>query len=56
MNGKQRMLCALGRGKPDRLPVTIHQWQQYHLDQYVGGCDALEAFRQTGLDAAVQYF
>ncbi|MEA1951489.1 MAG: hypothetical protein U9N87_08895, partial [Planctomycetota bacterium] len=56
MNGKQRMLCALGRGKPDRLPVTIHQWQQYHLDQYMGGCDALEAFRQTGLDAAVQYF
>ncbi len=56
MNGKERMLCAIGRGKPDRMPVTIHQWQQYHLDQYMGGCDALEAFRQTGLDAAVQYF
>ncbi|MBN2292160.1 MAG: hypothetical protein JXM70_07025 [Pirellulales bacterium] len=56
MNGKERMLCALERGKPDRLPVTIHQWQQYHLDQYMGGCDALDAFRQTGLDAAIQYF
>ena len=47
---------AIDRQKPDRLPVTIHQWQQWHLDEYMGGCDALEAFRRTGLDAAIQYF
>ncbi|MCX7427037.1 MAG: hypothetical protein NTW96_15610 [Planctomycetia bacterium] len=56
MNSKQRMMRAIDRQKPDRLPVTIHQWQQWHLDQYMGGCDALEAFRRTGLDAAIQYF
>ncbi len=46
---------ALNREKPDRLPVTIHQWQQYHLDTYLGGVDALEAFRRCGLDASIQY-
>src|SRR3989339_2120465 len=56
MNSKQRMMTAIDRQKPDRLPVTIHQWQQWHLDEYLGGCDALEAFQRTGLDAAIQYF
>lgn len=49
-------MLALCREKPDRLPVTIHQWQQYHLDTYMGGVDALEAFRLTGMDAAIQHF
>ncbi len=44
---------ALGREKPDRLPVTIHQWQPYHLHKYMGGCDQIEAFIRTGLDASV---
>lgn len=56
MTAKERMLRALSRGKADRLPVTIHQWQQYHLDKYLGGVDALEAFKQCGLDASIQYF
>ncbi len=56
MTSKERLLLALAREKPDRLPVTLHQWQQYHLDTYMGGCDPLEAFRRTGLDAAIQYF
>ncbi len=47
---------ALNREKPDRLPVTIHQWQDFHLQKYMGGVDALEACKQCGLDAAVQYF
>jgi len=47
---------ALNLEKPDRLPVTIHQWQQYHLDHYMNGVDALTAFKQVGLDAAIQYF
>ena len=56
MTPKERMLLALDCKKPDRLPVTIHQWQQYHLDEYMGGCDPLEAFRSTGMDASIQYF
>ena len=56
MTSKERMLRALHREKPDRLPVTIHQWQQYHLDTYMDGCDALTAFQTTGMDAAIQYF
>ena len=56
MTSKERMLRALAREKPDRLPVTIHQWQQYHLDTYLGGMDALAAFKTCGLDASIQYF
>jgi uroporphyrinogen-III decarboxylase len=56
MTSKERMLRALAREKPDRLPATIHQWQQYHLDHYMGGADALTAFKATGLDASIQYF
>jgi len=56
MTGKERMMLAIDGQKPDRLPVTIHQWQQYHLDRHMGGMDALSAFRATGMDAAIQYF
>jgi uroporphyrinogen decarboxylase len=56
MTSKERMMCALSREKPDRLPVTVHQWQGYHLDKYLGGATPLEAFERFGMDAAVQYF
>jgi uroporphyrinogen-III decarboxylase len=56
MTPKERMMAALHREKPDRLPVTIHQWQRYHLDTYLDGMDALDAFRAVGMDAAIQYF
>jgi len=56
MTSKERMLVALERGKPDRLPVTVHQWQKYHLDTYLGGMSDLEAFEHFGMDAAIQYF
>jgi uroporphyrinogen decarboxylase len=56
MTSKERMMQALAREKPDHLPVTIHQWQKYHLDTYLNGMDALEAFKTTGLDASIQYF
>lgn len=46
------MLCALAGGKPDRLPITIHQWQPIQL-QRLGGLSQVEAFRAHGLDAAV---
>ena len=37
MTSKERLLCALKGEKPDRLPATVHQWQGYHLDKYMGG-------------------
>ena len=56
MNSKERLMLALNKEKPDRLPATIHQWQGYHLDTFMGGITDLEAFRVTGLDAQIQYF
>lgn len=55
MDSKERMMIALERGKPDRLPVTIHQWQKYHLETYMGGMNDLEAFLYTGMDAAITH-
>ncbi len=56
MTSKERMLCALRREKPDRLPVTVHQWQPYHLKAFMGGMSDIEAFRASGLDASVNYY
>jgi len=56
MTSKERLLCALRREMPDRLPVTVHQWQPYHLDTYLGGISDLEAFARFGMDAQIQYF
>lgn len=56
MTSKERMMRALNQEKPDRLPVTVHQWQGCHLQEYMGGVSALEAFQQVGLDAQIQYF
>ncbi len=50
------MLRALAGGKPDRLPATVHQWQKFHLDTYLGGITDLEAFDIFGLDASIQFF
>jgi len=56
MTSKERLLAALSREKPDRLPASVHQWQAYHLNTFMGGIPDLEAFRRTGLDAQIQYF
>jgi uroporphyrinogen decarboxylase len=56
VTSKERMLLALARERPDRLPVTVHQWQRYHLDTFLGGVSDLEAFDRFGLDASIQYF
>ena len=55
MTSKERLLCALRREVPDRLPASVHQWQPYHLDKYLGGIDALTAFKRFGLDASLAY-
>lgn len=56
MTSRERMLTALGRGVPDRVPATVHQWQAYHLKHFLGGRSDLEAFRYFGLDAAISVF
>ncbi|MEN8193083.1 MAG: uroporphyrinogen decarboxylase family protein [Bacteroidota bacterium] len=56
MTSKERLMTALNKEKPDRLPVTIHQWQGYHLDKYLGGISDLEACKEVGFDAQIQYF
>lgn len=53
MNSRERMLMALAKEKPDRVPATLHQWQPYHLSKYMGGMSDVEAFREVGLDAAI---
>ena len=53
MTSKERMMRALRREKPDRMPVTVHQWQDYHLREFMGGCDQLEAFVHSGFDASI---
>ena len=44
MTSKERLLCALEGGKPDRMPTSLHQWQGYHLDKYLGGMTDIEAW------------
>ncbi len=56
MTSKERMMRALHKEKPDRLPISVHQWQGYHLDEYLGGISALAAFKRFGMDAQIQYF
>jgi hypothetical protein len=56
MNSKERLMLALNREKPDRMPATVHQWQRFHLDTYMGRITDLEAFRATGSDTQIQYF
>jgi uroporphyrinogen-III decarboxylase len=56
MTSKERMILALDKEKPDRMPASIHQWQTYHLEKYMGGATDIEAFQRVGLDAQIQYF
>ncbi len=56
MTSKERLLTALHGGKPDRMPASVHQWQGYHLDTYMGRISDIEAFKKVGLDAQIQYF
>ena len=51
MSPKQRMLCAIQRGKPDRLPATTHHLMPYFLDTYMDGISHQQFFEYFGLDA-----
>lgn len=50
MTSKQRMLAAINREVPDRLPVTTHHVMPYFLDKYLGGISNTEFFARFGLD------
>ncbi|MFO7631273.1 MAG: uroporphyrinogen decarboxylase family protein [Caldilinea sp.] len=51
MTSKERMLTALKRGAPDRLPVTTHHLMRYFLDTYMGGISEQKFFDYFGMDA-----
>jgi uroporphyrinogen decarboxylase len=51
MTPRQRLLAALDRGIPDRLPVTTHHLMPYFLDKYLGGASNREFFDRFDLDA-----
>lgn len=53
LTSKGRLMAALRREVPDRVPATVHQWQGFHLKQYLGGMDDFTAFREFGLDASI---
>ncbi len=50
MTSKERMLCALERNIPDRLPVTTHDVMPSFLDQYQNGIGAQEFLQKYGFD------
>ncbi len=49
-------MLAINREKPDRLPASLHQWQDFHLENFMDGMSDLEAFQKVELDAQIQYF
>lgn len=50
MNGRERLLAALDKKCPDRLPATTHHLMDYFMNKYMDGCDSLDFFRQMELD------
>lgn len=50
LSSRERLLTALGRGVPDRLPVTTHHLMPAFL-QAMGGLGEREFFDRYGLDA-----
>lgn len=50
MTSKERMLAAIERKVPDRLPVTTHHVMPYFLDNYMDGISFDQFFDYFGLD------
>jgi uroporphyrinogen decarboxylase len=53
MTGRERLLTAIHRGKPDRLPCLIHAWIDYHLQTTMGGMDQFQAYARIGMDPVI---
>jgi uroporphyrinogen decarboxylase len=50
MTSRQRLLAALQRRQPDRLPVTTHHVMDSYLESNLGGASRMEFFDRYGLD------
>ncbi|MBW7995531.1 MAG: hypothetical protein FVQ81_02945 [Candidatus Glassbacteria bacterium] len=50
MSSRQRLLAALDRRQPDRLPVTTHHVMDSYLRDSLGGASRMDFFRRYGLD------
>ncbi|HBG26516.1 MAG: hypothetical protein A2Y10_00965 [Planctomycetes bacterium GWF2_41_51] len=50
MTSKQRMICALKGGKPDRLPITTHHVMPFFLKNCMNGSNIDEFFDRFGFD------
>jgi hypothetical protein len=50
MTPRERLVAALERKVPDRLPVTTHHVMPYYLQRYLGGASNDEFFARFGLD------
>ncbi len=50
MTPKQRLICALERSQPDRLPVTTHHVMKYFLQKYMGGISRQAFFDHFEMD------
>ena len=53
MTSKQRLLSAIERKAPDRLPVTTHHVMTFFLEKYMNGIAIDEFFDSVGLDPIV---
>lgn len=53
MTSRERMLTAIERKVPDRLPVTTHHVMPYFLNKYMNGMSSMEFFDALGFDAIV---
>ncbi len=53
MTSRERLLIAMERGKPDRLPAQVHGWMPYYLNHYLDGADAWEAYDRFGMDHVI---
>jgi uroporphyrinogen decarboxylase len=51
MTSKQRLVAALDRRQPDRLPVTTHHLMPSFLADYLDGISSDQFFERFGLDA-----
>lgn len=53
MTSRERMLCALNNGRPDRLPCQVHGWMDYYLKTYLNGMDWWQAYEKFDMDFAI---
>lgn len=53
MNGRDRLLAAIARQRPDRLPCQVHSWMGSWLDDHLPGQDQFAAYARFGMDPVI---